>query len=337
LSFGFFPHEDYMPPIVSLRTAAGLLCLLPLVVTGCGSSASSGGDDNDSPDAAGADSAGEEIDGATSPDAGSPPSFVSNVPGATVVSVGNPPMPDLVLLSLNFLQTPSGSQYFQEWFGELENVGSSAICFPQIAVAYEGPSGATLLTMNNSYADAASYTSTGATLPVPCIPPGEIGSFYQNNIADAAGSTSGVTTLAVTFASLTDADAVPDPNAPILTSTVESTSLGYEVSGTIAESTGTISNIGYRAYPRDATGLVMGHLQATDLGVITPSTPFSFTSEGLDTPFTQYREYTDYIEGAGTGTSVAMPTNPHLAAAAADRRGTRAATEARRRSAEGRR
>ncbi len=247
-------------------------------------------------------------------------------------------MPDLALLSLNFVQSPSGSQYYQEWFGEVENVGSSAICYPQIAVAYEGPSGATILAMNNTYADAASYTSTGSTLSAPCIPPGKIGSFYQNNIADAAGSTSGVTTLAVTFGSLADASAeTPDPNAPTLTSTVESTNLGYGLSGTIAESVGTISNVGYRAYPRDATGLVIGHLQATDLGVITPSTPFSFMSEAIDTPFTQYRDYADYIEGVGTGAIVGAPTNPHLAAAAADRQGTRAATEARRASANERR
>jgi hypothetical protein len=320
-----------MPPIVSLRTAAGLLCFLPLVITGCGSGAPSGGDDTDSPDAASADAAGGALDSATttSPDAGVPaPSFVSNVPGATVVDVGSPPMPDLVLLSLNFVQSPSANQFFQEWFGEVENVGSSAICFPQIAVAYEGASGATLLTMSTTFADAAPYTYTGSTLSVSCIGAGKIGSFYQNNIADVAGSTSGVTTLAVTFGSLTEADDVPDPSAPIVTSMVESTSLGYAIEGTIAESSGTISNISYRAYPRDATGLVIAQIQSPDLGVITPSTPYSFTSEGIDTPFTQYREYTSYIEGAGTGAKIAGPTTPQIAAA--DRDATRAATEARR-------
>jgi hypothetical protein len=322
-----------MHPIVSLRTTAGLLCLLPLLVTGCSSGAASGGGETDSPDAAAADAAIGTSDAAaaTSPDSSAAlPSFVSNVPGATVVDVGSPPMPNLVLLSLNFLQEASGSQYFQQWLGEVENVGTTPVCFVQIGVAYRDASGATLLTMSTTYSDGAPYATTGIDESIACIPAGAIGSFYQNGFADSSVSIEGVTTLGVQFGSLTDATDVPDPNAPTVSVTVESSAIGYSLAGTITETVGTISNIGYRAYPRDATGLVLAQLEGLDLDSLAPGSSYALTTEDIDSPFTEFRGYATYIEGAGSGGSrVGGPNPQRLRAAAAGRRAIQSATDAR--------
>jgi hypothetical protein len=236
------------------------------------------------------------------PDAGaSPPAFVTNLPGATVKDVGTPPTPGFVLLSLNFLQEPSGGQTYQQWLGEVQNVGTTTGCIVQIDLTLEDATGAAVVTARTAYADADPYVTPSSTLTEACIAPGKIGGFWTNGFANTAAATADVRTIAVKFGPFTEPSAVPDPNAPVVSAHVQTMAGGYGLAGTITASSGTINNVAVQGYPRDATGLVLGEVSGDDLGTLAPGASYDFTTAPVLEPFTQFRQYASYIEGAGTG------------------------------------
>jgi hypothetical protein len=296
-----------MPALSSSRIARAAFACLPLLAAAC--SSGSDGPPADQPDAAAPPA--QSHDAAPSRDAPvspplvdasiAPPPFVSNVPGATAVDVSNPKVPGLVLLSVNFLQQPSGGQEYEEWLGEVMNTGSTPVCNVSIDLTYEDASGNAVVTPLTSYAFADPYTAAGSTLSIPCIPPGGVGSFWTNGFAAAEQSTANVTTIAVKFGTFADPAAKPDPAAPTVTSQVMSKAIGYVISGTMAESAATVNNVGVRFFPRDPLGLVLAEFPVTDLGTLSPGAPYPFSTSGISTPFTQYRGYASYIEGAGMG------------------------------------
>src|SRR5262249_18517335 len=140
------------------------------------------------------------IDAATSTPPSSPtttPSFASNTPGADVHDVGTPPTPDLVLISSNLVQKPSGGQIFQQWFGEVQNNGSQIVCQVRAKVSFKDASGTELATFE-PYADADPYDGPG-TLTIPCIAPGKIGTFYMNGFVPANAPIENTKTIEVAF------------------------------------------------------------------------------------------------------------------------------------------
>lgn len=279
---------------------------LPLLLAACSSASGDGGSPAPHDEDAGTSvpPSPSSAPEAAAPDATpSAPAFVSNTPGATVVDVGSPPTPGLVLVSLNFLQQPSGGQYYQQWLGEMENVGATPICDVSLNIVYEDASGNAIASPPTTYADADPYALSGFNESVPCIAPGKIGSFYTNGFADSMTALGSVATIAVKFGSLTEPGVAPDPNAPDVTSQPQSTNLGYEVNGTIAVATngGPINDVRLDVYPRDATGLVLAQLSAVDLGAITQGSPFPFTTDAITPAFTEYRQFVQYIQGAAAG------------------------------------
>lgn len=236
-------------------------------------------------------------DAAVPPDAPAPPgSFVSNTPGATLVDAGTPAMPTLALLSSNLLQEPSGSQVFQQWFGEVKNNSSTLLCFLSIDVSFQRAGGSQLASFT-SFASAAPYVLGTSTLTMPCIPPGEIGSFYDNGFAAVEIALADVTTIAVKFHPNEFPGAVPAPNAPLVSSHVTQVFSGFGVTGTLTGNSGPIYNIELDMYPRDASGLVLGQLSAVDLDTLQPGATFPFTTVSVSSDFTQYRQFADFIEG----------------------------------------
>jgi hypothetical protein len=297
--------------VSSIRRGASqaALAFVPLLTAACGSGGDGGapgglgfpGNDGGSlADGAAADAG--KGDAKAEPDGGSgPPPFVSNPPGAMVTDVGMPPTPDFVLLSLNFLQRPSGGQYFQEWLGEVMNVGTTTACLLRLDIAYKDAGGGVIVPAFTTYADADPYQLVGTTskLSTACIAPGKIGSFYNNGFANTQTPTAGIKTIAVKFSPLLE-QVVPDPNAPTVSAHVVPTAGSfYGLQGSVVAGAGTVNNIGVHAYPRDASGLVLGQLVEADLGTLTPGQSWPFMTAGVSTPFTEFRIYADYIEGAG--------------------------------------
>jgi len=268
--------------------------------SGGGSGSSSGSSGGSSGGFPGGDG-GSAIDGAGGSDgaseSGGPPAFVSDLPGAMVVDVGTPPTPDLVLISLNFLQQPSGGMIYQQWLGEVENVGTSVVCTVSVDLTFKDAGGNVDVQPRTSYVDAAPYTLQGSTLTSACLGAGSIGSFYVNGFANTMADASTVKTIEAKFGPSSLAGLAPDPNAPLVTAMPVPYIGAYALQGTLTGENGTINNVSLHVYPRDATGLVLGQITATDLNDLTPGSTFSFTTDTVTQSFTEYRAYASYIEG----------------------------------------
>jgi hypothetical protein len=214
-----------------------------------------------------------------------------------VVDVGTPPTPDLVLLSLNFLQEPSAGMFYQQWLGEVENVGTQTVCTVGVGLTFKDGTGAIVVQPRTSYVDSAPYIAQGSTLTFSCLGPGAIGDFYVNGFANTMADTTTVTHIEVSFTPNPLSGTAPDPNAPVVTAQPVPYLGAYALQGTITAGSGAINNIGLTGYPRDATGLVLGQVQATDLGSLSPGAMFPFTTDTVAQSFTEYRIFTSYIEG----------------------------------------
>jgi hypothetical protein len=265
-------------------------------------------------------------DARTIPDAMVGGGFVSNTPGATVVDVGAPATPNAVLLSSNVLQEPSGGEVFQQWLAEFKNTGSTVVCQVSIDVTLRAASGAVVATFF-TFADTDPYMSTGLPLTIGCIAPGKIGSFYDNGFVAAAADLSGVTRIEVRFSLHEYTDVVPAPHAPLVSAQPGMAFGEYIVRGTLTGAGGAIYNIGIDAYPRNASGLVLDHLFATDLDTLQPGAAFPFDTIGTPSPFTDYRLFVEFIDGPKPNVA-AVPASP-VASLETTRRAQRQAVRAR--------
>lgn len=255
----------------------------------------------------------------TSPDAGTAPDaggtdgggtgsgFVSNTPGATVVDIGQPPRPGAVLISSNVLQEPSRGQVFQQWIGEVKNIGSTLLCFVHIDVALQDTAGATVATFS-AFAYGAPYMVSGLTVSVPCIAPGQIGSLYDNGFVASSADLTRVTRIAVRFSDTSGGGVVPAPHAPQISSHVEMSPGESEVAGTLTGVGGPVYAIAITAFPRDPSGLSIAYLFGAALDTLQPGAVVPFHTIGAAVGFTDYRQFVDFIDGVRP--AVAAPSSP---------------------------
>src|SRR5262249_21749761 len=147
---------------------------------------------------------------------GATPAFKTNTPAATFMNASTAAVGDLVLLSSNLTEKPSGStNYYQQWFGEVKNVSSKIYCYVNIHLQISpGPGLPLALT---SYADTAPYALTGSTLSASCLAPGEVAPMYSNNISNSSANVASSTMFAYQLDGTVTPDAVPHPHAPMIT------------------------------------------------------------------------------------------------------------------------
>jgi len=320
-------HDNSMPrhPVLT-RRAPAFACALVLTTAACG-----GGSVAEIIDAGTGHDAARSPDATTPSDASTGRSFVSNTPSATVSYVGA--APSLVLVSSNLRQDPSAVGVFQQWLGEIKNTGTTTACLVEIVASFESSAGAPLA-LFDTFADAESYMGSGSPLSTPCIAPGEIGSVYDNAFVTAEVSIADIGKIAVQITHLEPRDLVLAPHAPLVTSHVAPVFSGFGVTGTFTGRGGTIHNISLDAYVHDATGLVTDWLFAADLDPLAPGQVVAFTTVSTPTSFSEYRQYTDFTDGAQSvrafaDRSPAAAPDPAIAGPAAARRQHREAVAAR--------
>jgi hypothetical protein len=247
--------------------------------------------------------------------------FVSNTPGATVVDIGQPATPNAVLISSNLLQSPSGSQVFQEWLGEFKNTGSTLLCQVQLQVTLQDASGATLATFS-PFAYGAPYMAGGLTVSIPCVEPGQIASFYDNGFVPSAVDLPRVSRITVDFSSTGGSGVIPAPHAPQLGSHVDMSLGEYDVAGSMTGVGGPVYAISLTAFPRTPSGLAIAYLFHAQVSTLQPGVVQLFNTIGTTATFADYRLFVDFIDGAQP--AVVAPTSP-LAQAAFDRETVRRA------------
>jgi hypothetical protein len=260
--------------------------------------------------------------------------FVSNTPSATVVDVGASATPNLVLLSSNLLQEPSAGEFFQQWIGEVKNTGSTVLCGVDLEVSFRSASGAQLASFT-PFTSAPPYSIGTLPVTIGCLAPGDIATFYDNGFVSTTVDLTAVRRIETVFSALGSSGAHPALDAPIVSSHVAPVFGELGVEGTLTGTVSPIYNIGIDIFPRDASGLAVGWLIATDLDQLDPGGTFPFTTTGVSTSFSVYRVFTDFIDGpkppSGSGPLArsAADGDPAIEAAWHRRTARRAAAEER--------
>jgi hypothetical protein len=294
-------------------------------VSPIGDSQDAGGDGPTNP---AADGGTGTIDGSTDDAGAATPPFVSNLPSTTVVDVGAPATPDIVLLSSNLVQHPNGPEVYQEWLARVRNAGTAVLCLIGADVHFKDSAGAVVANFS-THVRGQPYASHALT--IPCLAPGETGNIFTNRIAPSAARVEDITTIAVAFAPVAAAGALPSPSAPTVTSHAQAVDVTrFGVIGT-AEGKSVVHDVDIAVFPRDARGLVVAYLHAARPATLNRGESWAFASEGIEAIFTGYDTHVTFLEGALANGRPPAPNgaNARLASIAAAQRAEEAAVDAR--------
>lgn len=275
-----------------------------------------GGCDDGAMHPGGSPDAGVAPDARTAPpDGNGGGGLVSNTPGVTVVDVGKPATPDAVLISANLAQRPSGGQEYVEWLGEFKNTGSTLKCQVRLRVTLQDAAGSTLVTFS-PFAYGEPYMVSGLTVSIPCVRPGQIGSFYSNDFLPAAVDLSRVARITVAFSDTGATGVVAAPHAPQLGSHVAMSFGEYDVAGSMTGVGGPVYAISITAFARDATSLPIAYLFDAELDTLQPGAVLPFETIGTPQAFTDYRLFVDFIDGVkpAVAAAPAAPASPQARA-----------------------
>jgi hypothetical protein len=219
--------------------------------------------------------------------------FVSNIPAAALEGESDPST-GVKIISSNLVQSPSGAQYFQQWYAELENTGTDIVCLLNINISFQDASSLERVGFT-AYIDARPY-KTSSTLSTACMGPGEHAAMYSNGFGDALIDLNEIKTIAVTWNSLVRNDAIPHPLAPSVVSSAVAGNMW--VAGSFQNDSGTIYNIGTTVFPRAASGLIIDQLKDFHLETFYLNDVWAFETASASQPFTEYMQFEDFIEGA---------------------------------------
>jgi hypothetical protein len=277
----------------------------------------------------GAPEGGDAAGQAAGQEAGTTPAFKTNTPAATFMNASTAAVGDLVLLTSNLVEQPSGSaNYYQQWFGDVKNVSTKIYCYVNIHLQISpGPGLPLALT---SYADTAPYAISGSTLSASCLGPGETGAMYSNNISDSSANVASSTGFAYQFDGMVTPGAVPHPDAPMVTDALMNGNLGFNVQGTMT-AVGAINNIEFKAYLRDGAGLLQDQVTDTDLNTLAAAGTWMFSTDYGSGQIVDHFDSVSFIDGVSTQSVVV--SRPDLAALAHDRAQVGAQIAARARAA----
>jgi hypothetical protein len=213
--------------------------------------------------------------------------------------------------ALHFTQTGGQFQitsaYFQfdafstfnsvEAWGEIKNVTATRLCIP-LKDQFQIDAQDVILV-----ADGPAYSDFG-TASLPCIEPGQSGTFraIQNDVA--ATVLSGATTLSYSIVGLSSSTAVLDPDDPkVVSAAPTQTAAGWTLSGTMQAGPGDINNLAVTVYVRDPSGLIVLDLTALpqNLATIPASSQFAFeTDDAAPQRFCDYVRFDSFIDGPQT-------------------------------------
>jgi hypothetical protein len=225
-------------------------------------------------------------------------SFISNTPSAVVTQtpVSSDAQP-LIMISSNLVYSPSGNEYFTEWFGVVRNTGTVALCFVQVELSFQVQG--TVVEETAGFADAPAYLSD---IVVPCIPPGGIGIVYDNGFITTPPDLNDIDVLDILLEGHDYGDQVPHPLDPNLNNVMitEPYGAGTGYWGLVGDlqAVGTINNVLINAYPRDDAGLAYAKMIAVTLDTITTGSSWAFETTTANAPFTEYDAYVEFEPGA---------------------------------------
>jgi hypothetical protein len=228
---------------------------------------------------------------------------VSNLPQATFTVAKTADAADLDLLSSNLVPDPNSTLNFIQWFAEAKNNGTTAACFVQITINFKTAGGGCVKAMH-AYADSDTHKIDVSDTPIPCIPPGKSGVFYDNDLPAAPVNLASIGRIEAQLTLIPYPGAVLNPSNPTLSSVAlvpdPTNGDGYwAIMGTLT-ATATIYNIGINGYYKNRDGMILDRGPASNLGTVAAGASWAFTTfYYVGAQPSSYLLFVDYLLGAG--------------------------------------
>lgn len=245
---------------------------------------------------------------------------VSNSPLATItVTPFSTTAEDLYLISSNFVVSPSGGEYFEQWWAVVGNAGIKTLCHIEAEVDFK--IGGVLAAEHYGFADADRYQA-GIDMPIACIAPGEIGVVYDNGFVATAVAVDSITAIEVILEGQDYGTTVPHPLAPeVISGEVfepYGTGTGFwAVRGAVYNGAGTIYNIGMSVYPMTSQSLAFDWLLDHHLETFSLGSTWNYETTATDIQsYVDYAQYIDFLPGSGGSSRLVFPPTPAPAPAA---------------------
>lgn len=220
---------------------------------------------------------------------------ISNTPNATI----DPVQSDggIRILSSNLRQHPSAGIYFQEWFAEVENVGTDTYCFINVAVTMTDANAVEQGSFY-AYADTPPYDDVeGADLSTSCLAPGDRGAMYSNAFVEVPAAIDDIVAITLEWDDgvLTPA-AVPHPATPTL---VSANVFESWIEGELRADAGPIYNIVVHFFVRDESGLIVDRVDANHLDPLFDGGSWDFETSAAEGSIDSYLYFVQFIPGVG--------------------------------------
>jgi hypothetical protein len=176
---------------------------------------------------------------------------------------------------------------------QVHNGGASVICYPQITTLVENALGDQIVSLYGFF-DAPAYQIPDSAIPAPCLGAGETGANMGIELFDGF-QISDIARVHFGFDAAHFPGAIPHPARPQVATAVPSAGVAVGVTGQLVGQGAGVDNIQIDVYPRNASGLIVGHLQDFPAGALAPNDVVTFTTDGTTTAFTDFLLYVDFL------------------------------------------
>jgi hypothetical protein len=222
---------------------------------------------------------------------------LTNLPLVQFDVLAAPQATGLRPVSFNLLET--GSLGGRNWFAEIENSGSTAVCLLVTSVHFENSQGVRLTTSTPATM-APRYRSEANALSTRCVAAGESAVLLAISMP-GVDSVSDLSTVTFEFGGFNMPDAAPHAFTPGVAATAGRdpdyiTLDYYRVVGTLTGQGGPISDPQVEVFPKDANGLIFDWLSDVGFVDLQAGESWQFETDWTEVPFSEYELFTDFFD-----------------------------------------
>jgi hypothetical protein len=264
-----------------------------------GSSAGSVNMPNTAGNASAGSDAGMGGEGGSAPDPGEVP-FVSKPTGLEVTFDDAAKAAGFTLVSSNFMQKPSGAQYYRQWFAELRNGTDKPQCFINLKADFQSAAGTSLQKLDTYTYGATFDIGSSVGLTATCAAPGEVVPIWSNALDANMVAVDQIKKLSITVMATEKPTAVVHASTPTLANfkqTFEQGLAWWTFSGD-ATATADIYNVQVEIWGKSG-GVIVGKSAAFHSENFLKASLWQFkTLAGIDVvTLDTAKPYFDFIDG----------------------------------------
>jgi len=232
-----------------------------------------------------------------------PTTFVSKPAGVELVLDDAAKAAGFTLVSSNFTQKPSGSDFYREWWAELRNGTDQPQCFINVKADFQNAAGDSLQALNTYTYGSTFDIGSSVGLTATCAAPGEVVPIWSNALDGNMVAIDSIKKLGITVMATEKPGAVVHASTPTLANFKQTFEQGLEwwtFSGDVT-ATADIYNVKIEIWGKSG-GVVVGKSAGFHLDNFLKGSLWQFkTDAGIDVPTLESeKSYFSFIDGLDT-------------------------------------